>query len=106
MDHRVVSHDEWLSARRTLLQKEKEFTRQGDELIRQVRELPWEAVTKEYVFEGYDGTETLPDLFAGTEASLWCITLCFIRTTKPDALTFHCAPTASTASSRTSISGT
>jgi predicted dithiol-disulfide oxidoreductase (DUF899 family) len=65
MDHRVVSHDEWLAARRTLLQKEKEFTRQGDELSRQVRELPWEAVAKEYVFEGCDGKETLPDLFAG-----------------------------------------
>jgi predicted dithiol-disulfide oxidoreductase (DUF899 family) len=65
MDHRVVSHDEWLSARRTLLQKEKEFTRQGDELSRQVRELPWEAVTKEYVFNGRAGDETLPDLFAG-----------------------------------------
>ena len=65
MDHRVVSHDEWLAARRTLLQKEKEFTRQGDELSRQVRELPWEAVAKKYVFEGHDGEETLPDLFAG-----------------------------------------
>jgi predicted dithiol-disulfide oxidoreductase (DUF899 family) len=65
MDHRVVSHDEWLSARRMLLQKEKEFTRQGDELSRQVRELPWEAVTKEYVFEGHNGKETFPDLFAG-----------------------------------------
>jgi predicted dithiol-disulfide oxidoreductase (DUF899 family) len=65
MDHRVVSHDEWLSARRTLLQKEKEFTRQGDEFSRQVRDLPWEAVTKEYVFDGRDGRETLPELFAG-----------------------------------------
>jgi predicted dithiol-disulfide oxidoreductase (DUF899 family) len=65
MDHRIVSHDEWLSARRTLLAKEKEFTRQGDELSRQVRELPWEAVTKEYVFDGRDGEERLTDLFAG-----------------------------------------
>jgi predicted dithiol-disulfide oxidoreductase (DUF899 family) len=68
MDHRVVSREEWLSARRTLLQKEKEFTRQGDELSRQVREMPWEAVTKEYVFDGPDGNggkESLSDLFAG-----------------------------------------
>jgi predicted dithiol-disulfide oxidoreductase (DUF899 family) len=48
-----------------LLAKEKEFTRQGDELSRQVRELPWEAVTKEYVFDGRDGEERLTDLFAG-----------------------------------------
>ena len=67
MDHRVVSHDEWLAARRTMLEKEKEFTRQGDELSRQVRELPWEAVTKEYVFDSgaNGGRETLSDLFAG-----------------------------------------
>jgi predicted dithiol-disulfide oxidoreductase (DUF899 family) len=65
MNHPVVSHDEWLAARRTLLQQEKEFTRQGDELSRLTRELPWEAVTKEYVFNGNDGRETLSHLFAG-----------------------------------------
>lgn len=65
MNHSVVSHDEWLAARRSLLAKEKEFTRQGDELSRQVRELPWEAVTKAYAFEGRDGVESLSDLFAG-----------------------------------------
>ncbi len=43
----VVSHDEWVAARRALLEKEKAFTRAGDELSRQVREWPWEAVTKE-----------------------------------------------------------
>jgi predicted dithiol-disulfide oxidoreductase (DUF899 family) len=65
MDHQVVSHDEWLAARRRLLEKEKEFTRQGDEFSRQVRDLPWEAVTKEYVFDGQNGRETLQDLFGG-----------------------------------------
>lgn len=63
--HRVVSHDEWLAARRELLEKEKAFTRQGDELSRLQRELPWERVTKDYVFESPDGRETLADLFAG-----------------------------------------
>jgi predicted dithiol-disulfide oxidoreductase (DUF899 family) len=48
-----------------LLEKEKAFTQQGDELSRWVRELPWEAVTKEYVFDGPNGRETLADLFAG-----------------------------------------
>jgi predicted dithiol-disulfide oxidoreductase (DUF899 family) len=48
-----------------LLDKEKELTRQNDELSRHVRELPWEVVTKEYVFDGPDGKETLADLFAG-----------------------------------------
>ena len=31
-DHPVVSHEEWLSARKAFLAKEKEFTRMWDEL--------------------------------------------------------------------------
>src|SRR5215470_16052850 len=65
MNHPIVSHEQWLAARRELLEKEKQFTRLGDELSRQVRELPWEAVTKDYLFDGPDGRETLADLFAG-----------------------------------------
>ena len=64
-DHPVVSHEEWLAARRALLEKEKAFTRQGDELSRLQRDLPWEVVTKAYVFEGRDGIATLADLFEG-----------------------------------------
>ena len=65
MKHPVVSHDEWLAARRALLEKEKAFTRQWDELSREVRALPWEAVTKSYLFDGADGRLTLADLFGG-----------------------------------------
>jgi len=65
MTHRVVSGEEWLAARKELLAKEKEFTRLRDQLSAQRRELPWEAVTGEYVFEGPDGRQTLPQLFAG-----------------------------------------
>ena len=61
----VVSHDEWLEARKELLAKEKEFTRARDELTQQRQDLPWEAVEKEYVFDGPDGKETLADLFGG-----------------------------------------
>ena len=64
-DHALVSHDEWLAARRALLEKEKAFTRQSDELSRLQRELPWERVTKEYAFDGAGGTERLGDLFGG-----------------------------------------
>jgi len=64
-DHPVVSHEEWLAARRKLLEKEKAFTRQGDELSLLQRSLPWEHVVKEYIFEGPGGRETLADLFAG-----------------------------------------
>lgn len=65
MAHRVVSPEEWLAARQELLRKEKEFTRARDELSALRRELPWEAVTKEYVFEGPQGRQTLPELFDG-----------------------------------------
>jgi len=64
-DHAVVTHDEWIAARKELLDQEKEFTRRRDELSARRRALPWEAVDKEYVFEGPDGEETLSDLFAG-----------------------------------------
>jgi predicted dithiol-disulfide oxidoreductase (DUF899 family) len=64
-DHTIVSHAEWLDARKKLLAKEKEFTRLRDELSQQRRDLPWERVEKPYVFEGRSGKATLADLFAG-----------------------------------------
>jgi predicted dithiol-disulfide oxidoreductase (DUF899 family) len=64
-NHGVVSHEEWLKARRDLLVKEKEFTRLRDELSQRRRELPWEAVDKNYVFEGPHGKQALTDLFEG-----------------------------------------
>ena len=63
--HPVVSRETWLAARSALLAKEKEFTRLRDELSRQRRDLPWEAVNKEYVFDGPKGKQSLPDLFDG-----------------------------------------
>jgi predicted dithiol-disulfide oxidoreductase (DUF899 family) len=63
--HRVVSHKEWLAARIAFLEKEKRFTRLRDELSQKRRELPWEAVTKAYVFEGPNGKQTLAELFDG-----------------------------------------
>jgi len=63
--HKVVSRDEWLTARKSFLAREKDFTRQRDELARQRRELPWVKVDKSYIFDGPDGKETLSDLFAG-----------------------------------------
>ncbi len=63
--HAVVSHDQWIAARTTLLAKEKELTRARDELNRLRRALPWERAEKTYAFEGPDGKETLAQLFAG-----------------------------------------
>ncbi len=62
---KAVSHTEWLAARKQLLTKEKEFTRQRDELSRLRRALPWERVEQQYAFEGAGGKETLADLFDG-----------------------------------------
>ena len=62
---RVVSKADWLTARKGLLAKEKEFTRLRDELSRERRELPWEKVEKQYTFQGPKGKETLSDLFDG-----------------------------------------
>ena len=65
MQHRIVSQEEWLTARQQLLRREKEFTRLRDQLSAERRELPWVRVDKEYVFDGPDGKETLADLFDG-----------------------------------------
>jgi predicted dithiol-disulfide oxidoreductase (DUF899 family) len=61
--HPVVSSQEWLAARKALLAKEKEFNRIRDELSQARRDLPWEPVGKDYVFEGPDGKQSLSDLF-------------------------------------------
>lgn len=64
-DHKVVSRDEWLVARKEHLAKEKEFTRLRDRLSRQRRELPWVKVVKEYMFDGSNGKVSLAELFDG-----------------------------------------
>jgi len=69
-DHKVVSREDWLTARRALLDKEKEFTRLRDELAAERRRLPWEIVEKDYAFDGPDGKESLSDLFAGRKQLL------------------------------------
>ncbi len=63
MQHAVVSRDEWLSARRTLLKAEKELTRSRDEVTRKRLALPWVRMDKEYVFDTLEGPRTLPELF-------------------------------------------
>ena len=60
---KVVPAAEWVAARKELLKKEKEFTRLRDEISRQRRELPWEKIEKQYVFDAPGGKETLSDLF-------------------------------------------
>jgi len=62
---RIVSHEEWLKAQQAHLAKEKAFTHQRAELARARRDLPWERIEKNYVFDAPDGKVTLSDLFGG-----------------------------------------
>ena len=62
-DPEVVSRDEWLEARKKLLDKEKELTRHRDEVNAERRRLPMVELEKDYTFEGPDGTVSLRDLF-------------------------------------------
>jgi len=62
-EHKIVSHDRWVEERQQLLAKEKEFTQLRDELSQARRDLPWERVEKNYIFEGPDGKQTLAQLF-------------------------------------------
>ena len=63
--HRIGTQEEWAAEREALLVREKEHTRQGDELARQRRELPWVRVEKEYRFDTDDGPRALAELFDG-----------------------------------------
>jgi predicted dithiol-disulfide oxidoreductase (DUF899 family) len=65
MDHPTVSREEWIAARKELLNKEKELSQLQDEVSRQRRELPWVKVEKEYIFETPEGKKTLAELFNG-----------------------------------------
>ena len=64
-EHKVGTHDEWLTARTELLGREKELTRRSDELARERQELPWVPLDKEYSFETEQGTKNLAELFDG-----------------------------------------
>jgi predicted dithiol-disulfide oxidoreductase (DUF899 family) len=88
MEHRVVSHEEWVAARTKFLAEEKAFTKQRDEISRKRRELPWEKVEKAYTFEGPNGKETLGGLFEGRSQ---LIVYHFMFTPDWDAGCPHCS---------------
>jgi predicted dithiol-disulfide oxidoreductase (DUF899 family) len=61
----IVSPEEWDTARRALLEKEKAATRARDALNIERRQLPMVEVSKDYVFHGPEGRASLADLFEG-----------------------------------------
>ena len=60
---RIVSRDEWLTARKALLAREKAHTREGDALSVDRRRLPMVKVETSYMFDTPDGRRSLADLF-------------------------------------------
>jgi predicted dithiol-disulfide oxidoreductase (DUF899 family) len=64
-EHAIVSREEWLTARKAHLAREKEFTRLRDRLSAERRALPWVKVDKTYIFDGPKGKMTLAELFDG-----------------------------------------
>ncbi|MDX6672119.1 MAG: hypothetical protein QOI91_2482 [Solirubrobacteraceae bacterium] len=61
----IATREEWLAARRELLDREKALTRERDALNADRRRLPMVRVEKAYVFEGPDGPLGLLDLLDG-----------------------------------------
>src|SRR5260370_40720299 len=62
---RVVSREEWITARKELLAKEKNLNRQRDAVSAERRQLPGVKIDKGYVFDAPGGKKTLADLFDG-----------------------------------------
>ncbi|WP_194895454.1 DUF899 domain-containing protein [Catenulispora pinisilvae] len=60
----VVTREEWLASRKSLLAKEKELRRAQDALNTERRSLPMVRVDKKYTFIGPDGEVGLLDLFS------------------------------------------
>jgi predicted dithiol-disulfide oxidoreductase (DUF899 family) len=65
MEHKVGTREEWLAARKELLERENEHAQRSEELARERRELPWVPVEKEYTFATDEGAKTLAQLFDG-----------------------------------------
>ena len=65
MPHTVVSRQDWLAARKQLLEDEKQLTEARDRVSAARRALPWVKVEKGYVFDTPEGRKTLADLFDG-----------------------------------------
>ncbi len=61
----VVSQAEWLAASKQVLAKEKQLTREHDQLAAERRRMPMVKIDKPYVFDGSAGTVSLLDLFEG-----------------------------------------
>ena len=72
--HKVVSHDDWIAARKAYLAEEKAFTKARDALSRKRRALPWEKVEKNYVFD-YTERQTIARRSLRQQEPAHCLSL-------------------------------
>ena len=63
----IASREEWIAARKSLLEKEKAHMRAGDQLASERRALPRLKIEKSYAFETEAGRKTLAELFKGRD---------------------------------------
>ena len=70
--HKVVSHEEWILARKKLLEAEKELTKKKAELAQTRRDMPWEEVKEDYAFElaGTGKVVKLSELCIGEDSTV------------------------------------
>lgn len=61
----IVTEQQWLTARKAHLEREKQLTRELDRLRAERRRLPMTKIDKAYVFEGPAGKVSLLELFQG-----------------------------------------
>ena len=59
----IATREEWLLARKALLAREKELTKQGDRVSAERRRLPMVELEKDYLFDSPEGKKSLADLF-------------------------------------------
>lgn len=62
---KVASREEWLAQRLSLLDQEKQLTKQRDRINAERRRLPMVKIEKSYEFDTPDGKKSLKDLFQG-----------------------------------------
>jgi predicted dithiol-disulfide oxidoreductase (DUF899 family) len=65
IEHKIGTREEWLDARKELLEEEQQHAARSEELAKRRRELPWVQVDEEYTFDTDEGTKTLAELFDG-----------------------------------------
>ncbi|MBT3533393.1 MAG: DUF899 domain-containing protein [Rhodospirillaceae bacterium] len=61
----IATREEWLAARKELLDREKALSREHDALAQARRALPWVKIEQDYVFETESGSASFDDLFGG-----------------------------------------